>query len=691
MLVTQVPAFRRFWYPVAFVEDVAAGPIARRVLGEDLVVWSTGPDEVAAARDKCPHRSSKLSIGWAEDGCVVCPYHGWRFGADGRATHIPQLDPGLPIPPKAQLRSVHACVRYGVVWVALEDPVGGIPALPEAGDPTYRYVRQFDEVWAAAATRLVDNSFDPAHVAYVHRGTFGNPSSAHIEVPEVSMTDEGLLARIELEVDNHLDVARRANGETTTRTVRTTVSRFVAPFLRVMSITYPNGLHHLLVTGICPVDDGHLRLVQWALRNDTEADVPAADVVAFDRAVTLEDQHLLEHTDPDYELDLTDLVHVKVDRGTIALRKIYRQFVEGTWPALARVSEAPGVDLRRGAASAEVPVVDIAPFFDGTPDDRAAVAAAMVDACATIGFVLVSGHGVDQAKLDDFYATAKEFFQLPLAEKLAVRSPANNLFQGYACPGDGPGFHTSERQSFNVSRFDTPAEAIAAGYPDDIGSHLYDALWPTRPAGFRGAWRAYFEEMETLTDKLLRIFEAGLGLADGWFADKVDKDPSTLVANYYSNDIESGHEPSPFRFKAHVDGDVFTILYQDDGPGSLQLHHRGLGWRNVEPVPGTFVVNIGELLARWTNDRLRATPHRVLAPVDPAEQALPRVSAPFFVKPNLDARIGPIPELLAPGEQPRYPTITSRQWLGGYLADIDAGYDSTEKFAELTKADPALR
>jgi isopenicillin N synthase-like dioxygenase len=123
----------------------------------------------------------------------------------------------------------------------------------------------------------------------------------------------------------------------------------------------------------------------------------------------------------------------------------------------------------------------------------------------------------------------------------------------------------------------------------------------------------------------------------------------------------------------------------------LQLHHRGLGWRNVEPVPGTFVVNIGELLARWTNDRLRATPHRVLAPVDPAEQAMPRVSAPFFVKPNLDARIGPIPELLAPGEQPRYPTITSRQWLGGYLADIDAGYDSTEKFAELAKADPGLR
>jgi phenylpropionate dioxygenase-like ring-hydroxylating dioxygenase large terminal subunit len=338
MLVTQVPAFRRFWYPVTFAEDLASGPLARRVLGEDIVVWAT-TDGVAAAYDQCPHRSSKLSIGWVDDGCVVCPYHGWRFGGDGKATHIPQLEEGVPVPPKAALRAVHATERHGVVWVALEEPVGGLPDLGEFEGTGYRFVRQFDEVWAAAAPRLVDNSFDPAHVAYVHRKTFGTPAKARIDVPEVDYTDEGLVSRTVIPVENHLDVAQRTTGIDDATTVRSTVSRFVAPFLRVMSITYPNGLNHVLVTGICPVDDGNLRLVQWALRNDTEADVPAADVVAFDRAVTLEDQALLEMTSPDYELELTDLAHIKVDRGTIAVRKIYREIVAGTWAGLHRSLE----------------------------------------------------------------------------------------------------------------------------------------------------------------------------------------------------------------------------------------------------------------------------------------------------------------------------------------------------------------
>lgn len=340
MLVTDVPAFRSFWYPVAFADDLGSAPLARRVLGEDLVVWSDGRGGVGAARDVCPHRSSKLSIGWVTEptadhpGCVVCPYHGWQFGTDGRARHIPQLEPGLPMPPKAALDSVFATIRYGVVWVSLDEPVGGIPELPEYDSADFRFIRQFDEVWAAAAPRLVDNSFDPAHVAYVHKNTFGTPDNARIDVPEVDVTAEGLVMRTRVEVENQLESAQRANRIADARTVRTTTSRFVAPFLRAMSIVYPNGLRHMLITGICPVDDTHLRLVQFAIRNDTEADVAATDVIAFDRAVTLEDKWLLEMTKPDYELDLTELAHVKVDKGTIAVRKVYREIVAGTWAGL---------------------------------------------------------------------------------------------------------------------------------------------------------------------------------------------------------------------------------------------------------------------------------------------------------------------------------------------------------------------
>ncbi len=704
MLVTDVPAFRNFWYPVAFVEDLADGPIARTVLGEKLVVWATaadldadpGAEPVAAAHDVCPHRASALSIGWVSDGCVVCPYHGWEFGGDGKAVHIPQLDEGIPVPPKAKLSTVHATAAYGVVWVALDEPVGGLPEIPEFEADGFRTVRQFDEIWAAAAPRLVDNSFDPAHVAFVHKDTFGTPDNARIDPPEISFTDVGLEARTEMRVENHLEVAKKANQIGEESTVRTTVSQFVAPFLRVMRISYPNGLRHLLVTGICPVDDDHLRPVQWAIRNDTEADVPAADVVAFDRAVTLEDQWLLEHTSPDYELEPTQLVHLKVDRGTLAIRKIYRQIVDGTWPALARRQAAPTATspeptAASTAGAAEVPIVDISAFDDGDPAERRAIAEAVAEACTEVGFVLIAGHGVPGPLQDDFYDISKAFFQLPLETKLAVRSPIDSLFQGYACPGDGPGFHTSERQSFNVGRFDTVAEAIAAGAPSDIGDHLHPALWPAEPAEFRSVWRAYFAEMDALAARLMRIFEAGLGLTTGRLADFVGHDPSNLVANYYSDDIDSGHEPSPFRFKAHRDGDIFTMLHQDGGPGALQIHQRHRGWRDVSPVPGTYVVNIGEQLERLTNDRFVATPHRVLNPPAGADRSIPRMSSPFFVKAALDAVVAPLPELIGPGEEPHYEPITGRGWLNRSVADIYAGNDSTVQFEQLADADPSLR
>ncbi len=336
MLVTEVPTFRRFWYPLAFTDDLAGGPLARRLLGEDLVVWATA-DGASAARDVCPHRSAALSGGWVDDGCIVCPYHGWRFGADGAAIHIPQLDPGLPVPPRARLATVRTAARHGVVWVALDEPLLDVPELPGTDDSSFRWIRQFDEVWVAAATRLMDNSFDPAHVAYVHRGSFGTPDRARIDPPEVQRTAEGMVLRATIEVENHLPEARRVTGSTDDRTVRRIESRLVGPFLRVMTTSYPSGRTHVIVTSATPVDDHHLRLVQWAVRNDAEDDVPAADIVAFDRLVTLEDKALLERVAADYSVEPTAEVHLKVDRATVELRRIYREMVEGTWSPQVRV------------------------------------------------------------------------------------------------------------------------------------------------------------------------------------------------------------------------------------------------------------------------------------------------------------------------------------------------------------------
>ena len=337
LLVTNEPHLRGFWYPLGFAPDFSDAPVARTLLGEDLVIWAPKDGVIAAARDRCPHRSARLSKGWIDQDCLVCPYHGWQYGPDGKAVHIPQLESGVPIPPRARLASVNACERYGVVWVALEEPVRPIPDIPAATEPNTRSIRQFDELWACAAARLMDNSFDPAHVSFVHRDSFGSPDRPRVAVPNVERTPNGMVMRTELEVENP-ESARSMTGSNADRTVRTITSTYHAPFLRVVERTYPSGICHTTVMSATPVDDRSMRLVQWCIRNDTEDDVPAADVVAFDRQVTLEDKVLLESTWPDYELDISANVHLKVDKATIELRRILGEICAGDW-SLGAASE----------------------------------------------------------------------------------------------------------------------------------------------------------------------------------------------------------------------------------------------------------------------------------------------------------------------------------------------------------------
>ena len=230
----------------------------------------------------------------------MCPYHGWRYGPDGTAVLIPQLEPGAPVPAKARLGSLRCDVRYGMVWVALEEPVRPIPDVAVWDVPGLRVIREFDEVWAAAAPRLLDNSFDQAHFAFVHTGTFG-PAQAAVPVPDLERTADGFRISYEVEVANAAGLAHvtgSAPDAATTRRINTTT--YHAPFFRVLDNSYPSGVRHTIVMAATPVDDTHLRLIQVCLRSDTEADVAAVDAVAFDRRVTLEDKALLEQTWPDY-------------------------------------------------------------------------------------------------------------------------------------------------------------------------------------------------------------------------------------------------------------------------------------------------------------------------------------------------------------------------------------------------------
>jgi phenylpropionate dioxygenase-like ring-hydroxylating dioxygenase large terminal subunit len=320
VLITQVPAFRNYWYPVADGTSIGPDPVARRLLGQDIVVWRTEAG-VSAATDRCPHRAARLSCGWIDGDALVCPYHGWQYGTDGRASVIPQLGDDVPIPPRATLETFKCTEHWGWVWVCLGEPVLPLPDVPEVDDPHWRAVPEPESVWRCSALQLVDNNIDPAHVAFVHRNTFGTPARARVPVPDVTATDSGF------KMVNDFVVQSRPGevGET----MRHTELELYGPFIILLKTSYPDGLVNFMLKGCTPEDDQVTRQIQQILRSDTEADRPAKEIVEFDEEVWREDQAVLEPAWPVFDPGPAGAMHLRTDRASIEYRRMVRDIVEG--------------------------------------------------------------------------------------------------------------------------------------------------------------------------------------------------------------------------------------------------------------------------------------------------------------------------------------------------------------------------
>ncbi len=322
MLVTKQNVLKRFWYPVIPVGHLADGPKPFRLLGQDIVVWLDAAGQPSAVEDRCCHRSAKLSRGFLENGQLVCGYHGWTFDGTGAVVKIPQQ--------RNQTRKVNysipsykASVKYGHVWVCLGEPLADIPHFEEADAPGFRQIDQFYEVWNCAGLRLMENSFDNAHVAYVHRETFGNVQEPLPATYDINETDYGFEFKSEIPVMNRSDLATSITGTTGARTVRITQSKWFMPFTRKLGITYPSGTKHSIVTSATPIDDTSSQIVQFVFRNDTEEQAKAADIIEFDRRVTDEDRPILESTEPDVSLDIRSGTefHMPSDKPGLVMRR----------------------------------------------------------------------------------------------------------------------------------------------------------------------------------------------------------------------------------------------------------------------------------------------------------------------------------------------------------------------------------
>ena len=303
-----------------------------------------------------------------------------------------------------------------------------------------------------------------------------------------------------------------------------------------------------------------------------------------------------------------------------------------------------------------VPVIDLAPARGGGRAERLAVARAIDAACREIGFFAVRGHGVPEALVHDLRGRAHEFFALPLADKLAARHPVPGTNRGYHPVGGETLASANDaaappdlKEFFHVGPVDVSGDAYYTGPRGR--AHFAPNLWPPAPAGFEAAATAYYRAMSGLIVFLMRLAALALDAEEGFFDGKVDRSIGTMRLNYYPAQARPP-APGQLRASAHTDYGGFTILSGEDVPGGLQVRTRDDRWVDVPTAPTTFVVNIGDLLMRWTNDRWLSNLHRVVNPPVADASPTPRLSIAFFNHPNYDALIECLPSQGAPRHAP---------------------------------------
>jgi isopenicillin N synthase-like dioxygenase len=314
-----------------------------------------------------------------------------------------------------------------------------------------------------------------------------------------------------------------------------------------------------------------------------------------------------------------------------------------------------------------LPIIDLSAYLSGTAAGGTLAADAIRRACEEIGFFLIAGHGVEDALIEKTYASVKRFFDLPLGEKMQVARPSAAVSRGYDKVGGQALAKTlgvsAPPDLQEIFAFGQPQIGDAPYYREGFGSiHFAPNLWPQRPADFRANAEDYYRAMVGLSRNLMRLFALALKLPEDFFDARIDRQISNIRFLNYP-DQPDAPVPGQLRAGAHSDYGTLTILRIEDAPGGLQVRDRQGRWIDVGYVPGTFVVNIGDLMMQWTNDVWISTVHRVVNP--PRDRALGarRISMAFFHQPNYDAEIACLEACRSAERPPKYaPTTSGAHW-----------------------------
>jgi isopenicillin N synthase-like dioxygenase len=305
----------------------------------------------------------------------------------------------------------------------------------------------------------------------------------------------------------------------------------------------------------------------------------------------------------------------------------------------------------------ELPVIDVGPFAgNSSRTERESTARQLREACINIGFFYIAGHGIPQSELDELIEWGHRLFALPLEEKLNLGLNNQPGLTGYVRLGgnnsDGPKKTSDIKERFIMAREPIPGEPEAGNFAAGT------TIWPKHPKldGFADFMKAHIEKRSNLARRVVRAFARSLDLDEGFFDDMYRYLGATMLVNYYPSLTSGDVAENQWSFSPHTDYGMFTILAQD-GIGGLQARNSTDEWIDVPPIDGTFVINIGDMFAMWTNGLYASSLHRAMN-----YSNAPRISVPMFTYPQGRTRISCLPTCQGPDNPARYEPVIAEDY-----------------------------
>ncbi|MFN6528122.1 aromatic ring-hydroxylating dioxygenase subunit alpha [Nostoc sp. ChiSLP03a] len=330
---------KNFWYACEFSSAITSKPLRVPLLNQQFVLYRNSQGKVMAFLDQCPHRGAALSLGKVENDCIRCPYHGWKFH-DGACIEIPANQPGVPIPKKAHLDAYPVQEKYGFVWLFWGDiPENECPPLPSFPEVKNLALRSLQSEFKCNAhyTRLIENSIDPAHSAFVHVNSFGS-----------GIAQEPRLANYEINMEGW-------GGSASLYHNRQSSKGFFWKYLRqkqppkikttrgfyMPNMVYANTENVILFIAHVPIDDK--TTISKFIQFRSFLTQPWADKIfrKYNLKINQEDKLIVESQSPKVmPYDLAAEIHAPADALPLAYRKLHKKCLDIGWGEEPHISQS---------------------------------------------------------------------------------------------------------------------------------------------------------------------------------------------------------------------------------------------------------------------------------------------------------------------------------------------------------------